>query len=305
MAYQNNSIGSLSAVLPLAATFAAAHGWSVSGNTYDAGTGTTFTLSSASDSLTWTPSDSAAPRTFAASPKLNGTSGIPSIPSPTQLHMFASATPAPYLIIVIQYDYNLYRHLYLGNMVKVGSYTGGEVLDAVNTFASNDGFQYPISYRNRTRNLFNARSRVIGTPNTGGVRVGSTWRKFFGTDASNPMGQFDDATVLGGFGDDINDGYLARGRSTFAGSQILVPVNLYATVPVTGDTTFMPLGHPAGVRLVHMQDIDPGQSIAIGGVTWRCFPATRKSVATTVGKSTSGWAADESSYFVGYAYPDA
>lgn len=310
MAYQNHAIGTMTEIPALVATFAAANGWTVSGQTYNAGTGVTFTLSAASDSLTWTPSDSAAPRTFTASPKLNGTAGSPVIPAPTQLHLFASATPAPYLIIVIQYDYNLYRHLYLGNMVKAGSYGGGEVLDAVNTFASNDAFQYPLSYRNRTRNLFNARSRIIGTPNTGGVRVvhdnnPTTWRKFFGTDNFNPMGNFDNATVLGGYGDDVNDGYLARGRSTFSGAQILVPINLYATMPVTGDTTFVPLGHPAGVRLVHMQDIDPGQAITVGGVTWRCFPATRKSTATSVSKSAGGWASDESSYFVGYAYPNA
>lgn len=316
MAYQQSTISSLADIPAIVAAFASGKGWTVSGNTFrraDDSSATVFTLAADIQSTDhWLRvTASGAPRAMIRSPKLNGTAAVPQIPLPTSLHLFASATPQPYIAIVVQYDYNRYRHLYIGNVVKFGAYTGGECISGTNVYASNNGFdRYPISYRFDTGHLFQASSRTMAAADSGGIRVQhannpTTWRQFFGTDNYNPMGQFDTTTVLGGFGDDINDGYVARGQSPFAGVSILTPINLYASMPVTGDTVFVPVGYPAGVRLVNMEDFDPGVTITVGDSQWMVFPAISKNPVLDAPKSATGWAQFETSGMVGYAYPVA
>lgn len=314
MAYQQSSITSLSEIPALVAAFAAGKGWTVSGSTFrrtdDAGA-TVFTLEASITGYDHILRATAtgAPTAQIRSPKLNGTAGAPVVPSPTSVHLFARATPQPFIAIVVQYGYNLFRHLYIGNLVKVGTYTGGECASGTNVHASNNGFdRYPIHYRFDTAHLFAAAARVQDASVAGGVRVlhannPTTWRAFRETGDFNPMGTFGNAGVIGGFGDDINDGYLARGQSPFGGLSILTPINLYAPMPITGDTVFAPIGHPAGVRLVNMGDFDPEAVITVGADEWKVFPAIRKSADMEAPKSAAGWAQFEASGNVGYAYP--
>lgn len=315
MAYQQSTISAITDIPALVAAFAASHGWTVDGSTLQRGddpTAAVFTLAAniTGSDHTLTVTASGAPSCVLRSPKLRGTAGSPEVPLPTSLHIFADSDPEPFIAIVVQYDYNQYRHLYIGNLVKYGDYVGGECVSAANVHASNNGFdRFPIHYRFDTNHLFNASSRVMSDTTSGGVRVThannpTTWRRFFGTNAFTPMGNFDNATVLGGFGDDVNDGYLARAVSPFSGVNVLVPANLYASMPVTGDTTFVPIGHPAGIRLVNMESFDPGDVINVGADEWMVFPAIRKDPTNLdAPQLPGGWAQYETSGVIGYAYP--
>lgn len=313
MAFSEHAIVSITEIPALVATFALARGWSASG--------TTITRPGGGLAIAVTASDTgfdhylqAAPTTVATtssrfySPKLKGTVATPEVSIPSKVYLFGASAPEPFIAIVVEYGINLYRHMYIGNLVKACDYVGGECVSAVQPFVSSSSIGYPSSYRSNNY-LFAGRPNAIADAYAGGVRVEhannpTTWRKFDTTkDTTTPMDSFDNTGVLGGFTDDVNDGFLARGKAPFAGAQILVPLNLYAPMPITDDTRFVPLGYPAGVRTVNMEDLTPNSTFLIGSQTWRCFPAMRKSSATSVVKDADGWADDESSYWVGYAYP--
>lgn len=317
MAYQESIVSAITDIPALVATFAASEGWTVSGTTSPIltrpGGGLSFQLTagiSGSDhTLQWAESggSTATNNARVTSPKLNGTAGSPAVSIPSKVHLFADTDPEPFMAIVIEYAFNSYRHLYLGNLVKASNFTGGEVISGAQAFNSASSSHYPMSYRS-SEYLFSGHWKgVLAEANSGGLYAAhannpTAWRKFF-CDASYPFyGNFDGTEAIGGFGDDVNDGYLARGRSAFAGVQILTPVNLYATMPISGDTLFAPLGHPAGVRMINMADLEPGGEFEIGSQTWKYFPAFAKG-ATTVARSSAGWGVSESSYNVGYAYP--
>jgi hypothetical protein len=317
MAYAEYTVSTVTDIPALIAAFASGKGWSVSGTTLTReGGGLGFTVSAAisgandqnRDVIVRRASDSTL-LAFIRSPKLNGTSTNPVVSVPSKLHLFAAATPQPYLCAVIEYGFNLYRHLYIGNLEKVGTFDGGEIISACNAWQSVPGFATTRSFRDQ-QYLFSANQSFVAAENSGGCYINDAdnplpWRPFRG-----PTGNFArnnitaNQCVLGGFSDGPNDSLLARAKSDWAGSQILVPVNLWAVRDGSGDTVrFSPIGRIAGVRTVNMEDLEPGAQIEVGNVKWRVFPALRKSADGSI-RWTGGntWAQNETSYFVGYAY---
>jgi len=236
----------------------------------------------------------------------------PAVVLPTVLHLIGSLLPVPYIAAVVKYVTPagdvVYRHLYIGNMEKKGSYEGGEVI------STSDGPYNSTSSRSyddpNYKYLFQARCDSKDPTVQGGVHVEhvdnpTPWLIFDGPITSAAMTAFTAGTVLGGFGDSINDGYLARGRSPFAGQQMLAPINLYQATLIPGDTVFVPLGRPAGVRLVNMQDLQPEAEIIVGGLLWRVFPSHARRFESVSTESTNLGAnppAFETSLWVGYAY---
>jgi hypothetical protein len=255
---------------------------------------------------------------FIEAPRLNGTVAAAISTPPTKVHCIGGTTPVHWMCAIVEFGYNLYRHLYLGNMEKLGNYTGGEVISASNFAthqASPNSPSYSISYVDN-QSLFNAiqsfAPNVVVGGNTvssaGGVKVTHadnpiSFRKFRHSNiGSTPTTNFIGDEVFGGYGDSVNDGMLARAKSSFAGAAILVPINLYVSrTPAGVDVRFTPIGRPSGARLVRMDGLDPGSQIEVGNKLWRVWPMIRKSTSKTVGKGTA-WPADETSYLVGMAY---
>lgn len=230
--------------------------------------------------------------------------------APTKVTIFGGLDPEPYIAVVIWFGDNLFRHLYFGSMEKVGDYSGGEVFSSANGPIATYS-QGGIGYRDMSRvhYLFGARQTVVPDGQVGGVKVvhgdnPSSFRRFRGpTDGlSGALTNFSNDDVIGGFGDDMNDGYMARARSPFAGVSPLVPINLFAPIPIVGDVSLRPLGCPAGVRMVNMRDLPIEAEIEISGETWHVYPAFARSVETVMPLGTGNWRTFETSYMVGYAY---
>lgn len=224
--------------------------------------------------------------------------------APTAVAFIGGLLPEPFIATVVFFGDNLVRHLYYGYMQKLGDYTGGEVISGCNaprgTASSNRSYRLN-SY------LFNARQSNTAVGASGGVLARhagnpTPFRRFRATTSSSPVTAFTNGDVLGGFGDDVNDGYVARGRSPFAGLNLLSPINLFAPEPLLGECSFRPLGCPAGVRLVNMRDLAVGARIEIAGEYWRCYPATRRSTETTMPPGVGNYLSRETSFMVGYAY---
>ena len=320
MAYSQHNITAITEIPALVRTFASANGFTVAGTTslpvISVSGGIAFqlaaTISGNDHDLTWTADSSPVPTSSARirSPKLSGTAAAPNVAVPSKLHIFGGQSPRPYIALVIQYSPNLFRHLYYGYLETLGGFTGGEVIAGTSFYNSAVPTAYPISYRDpQCQYLFGASQTGLQLADCGGARVVHTdnatpWRRFRAP-TSTPQNSWTGGEIVGGFKDDVNDGYLARGLSSYAGVNLLTPINLYATQGSGAAATFVPLGNPAGVRMVNMTGLEPGTSMTIASRTWRVFPAFTKSNAETVNIVSGGWGAGETSGMVGYAYPES
>lgn len=329
MAYSEHIISQMSDVPPLVHAFASTLGFDVSGTTANpivrhpnfegAGPGgVAFALSSISSGanrdLRWTAQETIsgiAPKATIRAPIFASTAAptTPIVQTPQKVYLIGMLTPQPYIAIVTEHGYNLYRHLYLGFMEKIGNYSGGEVLSSQNgpslLFAGNSD----MASRTRKNHLFSNAQSFWADDESGGVRIvhadnSVTWRRFRNPRGNTVPTSYVGDEVLGGFGDAINEPLIAKGQSQFSGASILVPANLYATQVVTGDIRFRAIGKPAGVRFVNNQFIEPRALLTVGLETWRAFAATSKQDSATEAAAGSGVAyrLSESSVYLGYAY---
>lgn len=317
MPVQEVPITSIADIPALAATFAAANGWAVSGTSQEpvfrraddaaalsfrlvaSGAGVTqrLTLDGSFNGVV-----SVTSRAAITVPVIkSGSSGAAQ--AANRLTMIAGA--GPYLAIVVGFNGGYWRHLYLGNLLKIGNYTGGEIIGGSSFQVSRTGTGTIAYDAPDYAHLFSANADADRTV-CGGVRISHNdnsvgWREFRRNAVSWTDSFFDPAMVLGGWQDAINSGTVARGNSSYAGRSILTPINLFAA---SGGKNLIPIGTVPGIRMIDIRDIDPATSFAIGSETWRVFPAFRKSGAG-VSSYEDGIALDESSFRLGYAYRTA
>lgn len=345
MAYSEQITTTVTDIPALIAAFAAARGWSVSGTTITRpGGGKSFEITASiggtnnRDHLVYVK-DTAAPTAnyvWTAMPWFNGVYTNPVVQTPTKVHLLGNDAvgspavydPEPWIACVIECGYNLYRHIYIGNVVKAGNYTGGELISAnmFNRDVRFAGAGGTDSYGDDTtmwnpyhRYLFSARWTGSGLPagaGTGGVNVVHAdndypFRRFDGPSAYTAQTAFDGTSVIGGASDNVGAGLVAKGLSDYAGSNILVPVNLF--IPdsdlIGVDVKFRPIGYAAGVRMINMSGINPGDAIVIGSKTWRAFAEFSRQTETTMPYGTSNpdgfYYPYETSYMIGLAYEEA
>lgn len=230
--------------------------------------------------------------------------------TPTKVHLMGMLLPEPYIAIAIEFGFNSFRHMYIGNMEKRGNYAGGEVYSANQGIMEGSGHYSSVSYisDNSFKWLFSGAQGPWAAELRGEVHVdhvdnAEEWRRFSGLSTSNnPLGGAQGYTVYGGFGDQVMlNGYVDAGRSMFAGAVILAPIELFA-VEIEGTTRkSVPLGVPSGVRMVQVKDLEPGQVVQVGGDDWKTFPAISRSSLTST-TETGNVLTAETSYYVGYAY---
>lgn len=318
MAYTESAISAITDAPALIRSFASSAGWTVdgSGNITRPGGGQSFSVganyngpNNQNGDLYFIRNDDTTKIAYARGPRLNGVSAnAPFVPAPTKLHCIGGTVPEAYLGVVVEYGFNLYRHLYLGNMVKLGSYTGGEVFSANNHYDWGVSFNYSFDayIENNMRYLFSA-NNLEGVNFAGGVHVVHAdnpvpWRSFSGLAGLQPATFPANWMVLGGLKDSVNDHYTNYASSTFSGAAILVPINLWCPKTNSGGATlYAPIGHPAGVRMLRMDGLTPGQSVEVGNKIWRIFPEFRKLETSFIPRGTF-WNAYESSGVFGLAY---
>lgn len=340
MAYSEQTATSILDVPALIAAFAQARGWSRSGTTITRpGGGRSFEITA---TITGTNNrqhrlfitNTAQPthKAWCQLPWVDGVSGNPFILTPTKVHLFGNDDPwdeAPWIAAVIECGYNHYRHVYIGNVAKIGNFTGGEII-AANTFNwGYSGSSGSASYNSDNNHYLMSANYGPDGQHTGGTPTGiaaggiyvdhaenaNPYRVFDGPAGTDARLNMTNGMAFGGARDSINSGLVYRGVSDFAGSNILVPINLFApdSINFSGtDARFRPLGYAAGVRMIDMRGIEPGQSIQVGNEDWRVFPEFSKRTAQSVGYGTSrpdGGAGGyywqyETSYMLGLAYPE-
>jgi hypothetical protein len=334
MAYSEHIISFMTDIPPLVHAFASSLGFDVTGTTAEpivrhpnfggAGPGGVAfkcysTTSGNNRNVLWEAQESiggVTPKAIIRAP-IFATPAAPSTPliqHPTKLHLIGMLTPEPYIAIITEHGYNLHRHLYLGFMEKIGDYVGGEVISSQNGPAIAETGSTNLLSRTTKNHLFSSRQFLWSASESGGVRIldgdnAVTWRRFRNPRAISSIATgFVGDEVMGGFGDSINDPLIAKALCQYSGANILVPVNLYATQPVTGEIRFRPIGRPPGVRFCNMHFLEPQTIMNIGTEVWRAFAGTSKRDTQTEPAATSSstvYRQYESSQYLGYAYRSA
>jgi len=252
------------------------------------------------------------------SPILRSSGTVDAVVLPTKLHLIGGQLPKPFIAGVIEYGYNLYRHFYYGYAEQLSTYGGGEIITGSLQGTSTTYTSYPMHFNNAAQRAFPFGALCLhAAPGfNGGMRLvhaqnAVTWRTFkhnrtmtagnidttFATDGAN--------IVLGGLGDSVNSGFPLAGKSAFSGANILSPINLYIGKRVSSVQYFQAIGRPSGVRLVNMEDLEPGAQITIGSSVWRVFPIFAKNsdmYLRTIATSGNAYPTYNTSWFYGHAY---
>lgn len=330
MAFEEHIITSLSEIPSLVESFAAGAGWDVASGPvirhpdYEGSGpgGIAFSLTTASigleRDLIWSSSGGiTTSRALIRAPILSARTSPFSayVLSPSRVFLISMLTPEPYIAIVVEFGPNQYRHLYLGFMEKIGDYEGGEVISACNSMIATSNSDLTWHTRQGNMFLFEAHQSIMARADAGGVHIAhadnsTPWRRFRTANVAEGDGidgaTFDGGEVIGGFGDSVNDHFVAKGKSAIAGASLLVPINLLATVKPSSDVSrLINIGHPAGVRMVNIENMEPFSEVVIGSETWRIFAAIRKSPLLTLARPVGAgnvYRAEETSYNLGYAY---
>lgn len=262
----------------------------------------------------------------AESPKLNrtvqNTATAVEVMQPTGVHLIGHLEGGPpsagrsFIAAVIEYGFNLYRHLYLGYVEKITDFAGGEVIAGSSQWTSGSVASGNIRADSAEWSGFPFSMKHPFADPVGCVHVDHPanavpFRTFYNTRGGT---QFDDAfaahggnCVLGGWSDSINSGLLNAAKSPYSGAQILVPINLYIGKREGNTQTFQAIGAPAGVRLVHMEDLEPGARVTVGSSEWVVFPVFSKQASFILNIHSSLSTANSlpthnTSQYVGQAY---
>lgn len=331
MAYQEYTITSLADVIPIVSSFGATLGYDVVADVFrhpnyeGAGPGgpgfkLSSTLSGLNEELIWTcTTGEFVGNARIRSPILGSATGGAAVrQTPTKLFLIGMLDPEPYIAIVVQYGYNLYRHLYLGNLEKQGTFEGGSIIAAQNGGADPKSSSGNYWWGNLSFCQWMFSSTHLNTafprPNAGGVYVVASdnavsWRHFKSAtttnNASNLVDSFDGAEALGGMGDNVNDQYVPRGKAALAGANVLVPINIVLSRKLASEVRFKPVGIATGVRMLNIQELESEDTVDIAGDTWYSFPAISKRSDNNMPTGTLAgqrYYQFESSYYFGYAY---
>lgn len=346
MAYATYAITAMTEIPALVKTFADARGWTTTtvsatsvtvrhptytgAKTFGVQTDHTGSGITLLERLRLTCTD-ASNSALVISPKLNvSQADIDSavqVIAPSRLHLFgelggnSASSGVSFIAGVIEYGANLYRHFYLGYADKISAYEGGELITGSACWFQTQGITGVV-----TRPFFDVDHCIYpfsalhqaGYVDNGGMHINHVgnaqpWREFANRQnlvATTLFANFSTnghKVVLGGYKDSINSGYMLAGKSPYSGAQIMTPINLYIGKRSASEQNFQAVGNPAGVRLVHMEDLEPGAEVTVGSSVWRVFPVfSKRSEANMTAASTLAtareWPAFNSSQYVGMAY---
>lgn len=213
---------------------------------------------------------------------------------PMTYWFFENDTSPAYIHVVVTTASLRYSHFGFGELVKQGTWTGGEyayghyynasaslahlVEDASFLLDGGLGATTPATWR-----TFAATLRTEGLPG----QAGSTrWSLVYGGDTpGNDRGGNARSNVQGGF----RAGPVAAAFSRFSTSPVtgltaMYPINLYYDRGiVSGARQWYPLGYMADVRGIDTTSYSEAQEITVGSDTWVVFPATYKAAVSATG----------------------
>lgn len=203
----------------------------------------------------------------------------------TAYHLFAGDEGGrEYLNLVVEYAAGRFRHLALGQLIKHGSYTGGTYVDGVNWNNSTTTQNSPD----------NSGHQVICDANS----AGGTGHVHCDYDAKSNNWQriITGTATTSGLGSARSSGmgqiFPNLGVQNWNLRNNLAPLSYFVN---RASSLRSPIGRIPNMRILGMNNLQPGETLSIGGTDWMCFPIVQR----TEGAQPN---TVETSGFYGYAY---
>jgi hypothetical protein len=183
----------------------------------------------------------------------------------------------------------VFRHLSFGHIIKLGTYTGGVYIDAVNWDETSDDINVPDSTNHQ----------VIGDAGSGLTNRAHIWVDYDSkTNNFQYVYQNDSFSVDRCYGSVRFDGIFAALVSTqymkWNLRTALYPIEYFVGRP---SSLFSPIGRIPNMRQLNLRNIAPGGELIIASETWKCFPL----VSRTDSSGSTSSSTHSSSYY-GYAF---
>jgi hypothetical protein len=293
IAYETGTATDTTDLINKLITFATANGWTV--NTPSSGR--VFTKGGLYFGLNWDADDvwlcgatgyaagsawSAQPGASTNQPRSNDMAG------PYQgYHFFTDSSP-DYLHVVVETTAGIYKHFQMGQLIKHGSFTGGEYVCAV--------YWHPtiVTASTTPNNPDNAHHAVPFDCEAGSATAShrSAVRADIDSKTNNWMAFRDADTWNGNYAKGCvrgqNRGILEslheRSPSEFNQITPFLPMLICGDRP---SSMTSPLGYVPDMRYVNMTNLTPASTITIGADEWIVFPLIQKTTVWGVSNSTT------------------
>jgi hypothetical protein len=287
MAYQQTTATSVEDLINKVATFASGLGWTIDRNTIASGNRTVSISRAGSDYLHVFNVNTTELR-LRASTGINTGLAVASQPGVSTaealancgagpfatVFLFGDTTPAPYIHCSFDIGSGVFRHFTLGQLQKVGSWTGGTYFDAMNVSNRNlSGTD--VDNNNPVSSFHHVLFSDIDTNNgaEGAVRCdvdGNT--NYFAPISAET--NFTTPVIDGGATDTRDqEGFFLSSVNSWSGVTPLRPIKLRVE---RASGFFSEIGYVPGMRLVNISRWAAGDEFSIGPDTWKVFPWWRQ-----------------------------
>lgn len=207
----------------------------------------------------------------------------------TAYHFFAgSEEDQEYLHAAVEIAAGHFRHFAMGQLIKVGVYTGGTYVSAV---------RWDNSTSNQNNPEASAHTFICDAQSSSGTE--HVWIDYDGkTDNWQRAVQASDFTTTRCTGSVRGNGmdnmFENRGYLRWNLRSVPAPLNYFAN-RASSLRSF--IGRIPHMRVFGMQNLSPGQVVTIGGDSWKVFPVCQRTESFGSGNSSI-----ESSGYYGYGY---
>lgn len=185
--------------------------------------------------------------------------------------LFGGQTPEPWCHMVINSTPGQYHHLYFGYLERYGVWECGAVADGTNWSDSVTQRDFWLAHANHM--LFSGLNSDNRTHGGGlileGVNVTANVGRFTDYTSIAPL-----ARLRGGFADEDNRRLITPGMPLHNAAAPMAPVMVRADFERDG--FWVPVGAVPGVRMIHIDDLNPEQVITFGSNDWQVFPLADK-----------------------------
>lgn len=279
--YQQTVANSPEALVDVIAQFASTAGWTVDRNNLVGSVRTATLHNSGTYIHLWNDADELFIRSSAGYDSGAAGSGQPDQSSSTaaidlgagpypSVYLFAADEPSEHVYAVVEKAAGIYRHMGFGELVKLGSWTGGTFFDGTRPSSSSADKDNPWDLRNHP--MFSGFDYLGGMNERGGVHCDVDSRvNYFAPFASTsltsaPVAQ---GTSLGA----TRDGFYNFSINSWSGITPLMPIRVRVE---RASGFYSDIGDVPAVRFLNMSRFQPAEEFVIGTDTWKVFPWWRQ-----------------------------
>jgi hypothetical protein len=195
--------------------------------------------------------------------------------TPGQRVLFFHNLNPTQVVVVDEFEPGKYNWMMFGEVRKVSTFTGGQVMGA-----SWSGESNRVWLGSSQREFFNFYRRTA-TGRNSALRIDDAIRvqKWLAPEVAGAQSTLRGMSFIGGRGSYLQ----GRTPNTFDGTPILFPFHIYQTI---ASSLRQPTGYVDHFRSVNIRDLDPETILTLGAEDWQVFPWREKSPVAVADNNT-------------------